>query len=506
MMWTRRLGFGSRRSLRRLVALLLIAIGGAAWCQDAPQSQNESLREELRPCHLTANEGRQEVEALCGTFAVPLDPNAPEGKRIDLFVAIVEALAEEPRPDPLVVLAGGPGDAATRFFAMSETAFSRTLRRRDVLLVDQRGSGNSAPLHCEELQQASRLDLSGADVDNLVELALDCLRKTAHDPRFFTTSLAVADLDLVRQALGYEGLNLYGISYGTRVAQHYLRRFPQRVRSAVLDGVLPTQVALGPDIALASQAALEALFERCRAEAACAAAYPQLQQRFNATLERLREAPVDVSFGHPRTGAATDMTVDHTVLAGVVRLLLYSPQTASLLPPLIEAAHLGDYRHWAAQATVVSEALSELAIGLNYAVMCTEDEPFWPSIDMAAQANTYLGTTLVDVTRGVCGTWPTGFMDEGFKQPLESDAPILLLSGELDPITPPRYAELAAQSLTNAVSVVAPGEGHGMLTVPCLQHVMAEFLDTADPSALDLSCVERIRPVPLFTSALGPAP
>lgn len=496
----------SRRSLRRLATLLSIAIGGAAWCQDAPRNQNESLREELRPCHLTANEGRQEVEALCGTLAVPLDPNAPEGERIDLFVAIVEALAEEPRPDPLVVLAGGPGDAATRFFAMSEAAFSRTLRRRDVLLVDQRGTGNSAPLHCEELQQASRLDLSGADVDSVVELALDCLRKMANDPRFFTTSLAVADLDLVREALGYERLNLYGISYGTRVAQHYLRRFPQRVRSVVLDGVLPTQVALGPDIALASQAALDALFERCRAEAACAAAYPQLQHRFNATLERLREAPVDVSFNHPRTGATTDMAVDHTVLAGVVRLLLYSPQTASLLPPLVEAAHLGDYRQWAAQATVIDEALGELAVGLNYAVMCTEDVPFWASVDMAAQANTYLGTTLVEVTRGVCETWPAGFMDEGFKQPIESDAPILLLSGELDPITPPRYAELAAQSLTNAMSVVASGEGHGMLTVPCLQHVMAEFLEMADPSALDLSCVERIGPIPLFTSALGPAP
>ena len=483
-----------------------MAIGSAAWCQEPSTRQDESLRQQLRPCHLTASEGRREVDALCGTVAVPLDPSAPDGKRIDLFVALVEALAEEPRPDPLTVLAGGPGDAATRFFAMSEAAFSRILRHRDVLLVDQRGSGASAPLRCESLQDANQLDLAGAPVDELVDLALDCLRATANDPRFFTTSLAVADLDRVRQALGYERLNLYGISYGTRVAQHYLRRFPRHVRRVVLDGVVPPEVALGPDISLDSQAALQGLFQRCRAEAACQAAYPQLQRRFDATRARLREAPAEVSFNHSRTGEALAMTVDHAVLAGVVRLLLYSPQTASLLPPLIEAAYLGDYRQWAAQATAVNEALGDLAMGLNYAVMCTEDVPFWHRVDMAAQARTFLGATLVEVTRGVCRTWPAGALDEGFKQPLASDAPILLLSGELDPVTPPRYAELAARSLVNAVSVVAAGQGHGMFTVPCLQQVMAEFLETDDPAELDLRCVERIRPTPLFTSALGPAP
>lgn len=506
MTFIKRLARDPNWDRRPLIAFLSIAMSGAVWCQEQPLREDESLRERLRPCHLTANEGRQEVDAQCGTLAVPLDPSAPDGKRIELFVAMVEALAEEPRPDPLTVLAGGPGDAATRFFAMSEAAFSRILRHRDVVLVDQRGSGASAPLHCESLQGASSLDLAGAQVDDLVELALDCLRATANDPRFFTTSLAVADLDRVRAALGYERLNLYGISYGTRVAQHYLRRFPQHVRRVVLDGVVPPEVALGPDISLDSQAALQGLFQRCQAEFACQAAYPQLRQRFDAMLERLREAPAEVSFKHPRTGEDLAMTVDDTVLAGVVRLLLYSPQTASLLPPLIEAAYLGDYRQWAAQATVVNETLGDLAVGLNYAVMCAEDVPFWANVDMAAQAGTFLGATLVQVTRGVCRTWPAGALDEGFKQPLASDAPILLLSGELDPVTPPRYAELAARSLTNAMSVVAAGQGHGMFAVPCLQHVMAEFLETDDPSEVDLRCVERIRPTPLFTSALGPAP
>ena len=478
---------------RWLVVCVLSMLGSAAG-------------QELRSCHLTADEGRREVDALCTSVAVPLDPQAPDGDRIELFVAVVEALAEEPLADPLTVLAGGPGDAATRFFAMNEAAFSRILRSRDVLLVDQRGTGASAPLHCEKLEQANLLDQVGANVDELAELTLDCLRTVAHDPRFFTTSLAVADLDRMREALGYERLNLYGISYGTRVAQHYLRRYPQRVRSVVLDGVLPASVALGPDIALDSQAALEGVFDRCAAEPSCRAAHPQLRQRFKATFERLRAAPAVVSFNHPRSGAALDLTVDHTVLAGVVRLLLYSPQTASLLPPLIEAAQRGDYRQWAAQAVLISEALGELAMGLNYAVMCTEDVPFWPPLDRAAQARTFMGATLLEVAERVCRAWPAGALDEDFKQPLVSDAPVLLLSGERDPITPPRYAERVAQTLPNAVSVVASGQGHGMLMVPCLQRVMADFVETADPTALDLRCVERIRPLPLFTSALGPAP
>ena len=481
-------------SVWRLVAGLSLALGGSVCAQ------------ELQPCHLTANEGRQEVDALCTTVAAPLDPTAPDGERIELFVAVVEALAEEPVADPLTIIAGGPGDAATRFFAMSEAAFSRVLRHRDVLLVDQRGTGGSAPLHCEGLEQASLLDAVGADATALAELALDCLRTVAYDPRFFTTSLAVEDLDRVRAALGYERLNLYGISYGTRVAQHYLRRYPQHVRSVVLDGVLPATVALGPDVALDSHAALDALFDRCEAEPACVAAYPQLRQRFDATLARLRDAPVAVSFQHPRTGAALDLTVDHTAMAGVVRLLLYSPQSASLLPPLVEAAYGGDYRRWAAQAYMVGEALGELAMGLNYAVMCTEDVPFWGDVDLAAQARTYMGATLVEVARRVCQRWPAGALHEDLKQPLVSDAPILLLSGELDPITPPRYAALVAQELSNAVSVVASGQGHGMLMVPCLQRVIAEFVDTANPAALDLRCVERIRPTPLFTSVLSPAP
>ena len=460
---------------------------------------------QLEPCRLAAHEGRVEAEASCGLLPVPLDAAAPDGETIELFVAVARALAEEPAPDPLVVIAGGPGDAATRFFAQSQAAFARILRRRDILLVDQRGTGQSAPLHCEELESSAAVEL-GSDVDALVRMTLNCASALPRDPRFFTTGQAVQDLERVRVALGYRRLNLYGISYGTRVAQHYARRFPDNVRSVMLDGVVPPALALGPEVALNSQAALEALFERCRADSACGESYPHLAARFDEALARLRAKPAQVTFDHPRTGEATTAPVDHMTMGAVVRLLLYSPVSASLLPALVEAAHGGDYRALAAQAHFVAEALKGLASGLNYAVMCAEDEPFWGEVDMAAQAATYLGTGFMEIGRRVCAGWPRGAADADLREPLAGDVPVLLLSGELDPITPPRYAEEARQGLTNSRSLVGKGQGHGMLLAPCAQRLMADFVDGADPGALDVSCMERVRPFPPFASPMGPGP
>lgn len=459
---------------------------------------------ELSGCDLTASEGRQEVTARCGELAVALDPERPDGEQIELRVALVDALAEQAEPDPLFVIAGGPGDAATGFFAATEGAFARILRRRDIVLVDQRGSGASAPLNCDALEEDRLGEI--VDLEIVVDAAVECLGQLDHDPRFFTTSIAVRDLDEVREALGYERVNLYGISYGTRVAQHYLRRYPERTRSVILDGVVSPDIPLGPDVALVSQEALDALFERCREDQECRSAYPDLPARFNAVLDRLGDAPVVVTIDHPRTGEPTETTIDRYTMIAVVRLLIYSPRTASVLPALIESAYEGDYRALAAHAMFVSESVENLAPGLNYAVACTEDAPYMGDVDFDALAATYMGTTFVDALNRVCERWPAGTMDEDLRELVETDVPVLLLSGELDPITPPRYASAAAARMTNTIDIVGRGQGHGMLTVACAQGLMAKFVDRPDADELDLGCVDRIRPFPLFTSPMGPAP
>ena len=459
---------------------------------------------DLSPCDLSAWDGRQEVDAECGTLVVPLNPNDPDGETIELFVAVVPALAEQPSPDPLVVIAGGPGEAATRFYVTAAGAFTRIVRNRDIVLVDQRGTGRSAPLQCGSNQDDPFLTAGG--VDGMIDASVQCLEGLDHDPRFFTTSIAVRDLERVREALGYEELNLYGVSYGTRVAQHYLRRYPDRARRIILDSVVPPEVALGPEVALASQAALDALFNRCEADNGCRDAFPDLRQHFDEVLEKLRGAPVEIVLDHPRTGDSVDVVVDHWMLVGVVRLLVYHPQTASLLPVLIEASHRGDYRALATQAFVITEGIEDLAVGLNNAVVCTEDIPFVRDVDVEAQAATYMGSAFMEIVAGICEHWPRGLLDDDLREPLVSDTPALILAGELDPITPPRYVRQAAAGLSHAVEVVGRGQGHGMLMVGCAQRLMAEFLDIDEVGALDLECVGRMRPFPLFISRMGPGP
>ena len=461
---------------------------------------------DLAPCTLTASEGRQEVRGRCTTLEVPLDPDDPAGETIGLHVAVVPAIVDTPAPDPLTVIAGGPGDASTRFFVQVHGAFEQVRRTRDIVLVDQRGTGKSAPLHCENFRELGPLADVATNIDTLVGMTLECLDKLAPDPRFFTTSLAVLDLDRVRAALGYEQLNLYGISYGSRVAQHYARRFPERTRSVILDGVVPAVVALGPDTAVESQRALEAMLERCRTDPGCDAAFPDLARHFDAVLTRLEEAPARVAFEHPRTAELQEVVVDRLTMAGVVRLLLYSPVTTSVLPVLIDAAYRGDYKPLVTQGYLASLGVEELAMGLNYAIVCTEDEPFARAVDVEAQRATYMGTAFMDMLRRVCARWPRGPIDDDFKEPLASDVPVLFLTGGEDPITPPRYVPLAAQRLTNYGELVGPGQGHGMLASGCVPRIMAEFVDAADPAGLDLDCAERMRPFPLLTSPLGPAP
>lgn len=459
---------------------------------------------ELSPCKLAANEGRQEVAARCGRVSVPLDWNDASRGDIELRVAVVAAFAERGAADALTVIAGGPGQAATGFFAATSAAFERIRRRRDIVLVDQRGTGGSAALNCAGFANQQTMV---ADVDEAVRLMLECLADLPHDPRTFTTSMAVRDLDHVRQQLGYAQLNLFGISYGTRVAQHYARRYPQHTRTLVLDGVVPPSLSLGPDVPLRSQAALDAYFTRCADDADCRAAYPRLEDRFYEVLERLRSRAPEVSYVHPRNGESKTMRFDHMAFAGLVRLMIYSPLTASVLPTLIDAAHAGDYANLAARADAShSQLADELAIGLNYAVQCAEDEPFWGEVDMDAQAATYLGSAFVETATRVCEAWPRGAVDDDLKEPLQTDKPVLLLSGELDPITPPSYADLAAEGLANHLHVVGPGQGHGMVAVGCAQRLIADFVDSADFQALDLDCVDRLAPFPLFVSPMGPSP
>jgi pimeloyl-ACP methyl ester carboxylesterase len=343
----------------------------------------------------------------------------------------------------------------------------------------------------------------------LAALARECLAKLPGRPQFYTTSIAVRDLETVRTALGYAEVNLYGISYGTRVAQHYARRYPEHTRAVVLDGVVPPTLVLGPSIAIESQRALAGVFARCAAEAACNGRFPALADQFARLDARLRDGPVSVTLADPVTGERRDVAVTPAHLLTMARMLVYSSETASLLPLLVhEAATRGDYAPLAAQAEMLGDELeATIAMGMHNSVACAEDEPrFAGAVDRAALEATLMGTTMVDALVAICGAWPRGPVDPDFAEPLDSAAPALLLSGQFDPATPESYGEEAVRGFANGRHIVVPGQGHGVLRLPCMQRLVRQFIDDGSAAALDVACVDAIKPAPFFLSFSGSAP
>jgi pimeloyl-ACP methyl ester carboxylesterase len=340
-------------------------------------------------------------------------------------------------------------------------------------------------------------------------LARDCLAKLPGRPQFYTTSIAVGDLEAVRAALGYPKINIFGGSYGTRVAQHYARRYPERTRTIVLDGIVPPDLALVPQIAIESQRALDGVFKRCAADAECNRRFPALATQFAQIDARLRKSPVSVTIADPVTGVRRAIKVTRAHLVTMARMLTYSPWTASLMPLLIhDAATNGNYAPLAAQAEMAGEDLEEMiAMGMHNSVVCAEDAPrFTGAVDHTALAASYIGPMMLEGMTAICEIWPHGPVDADFAKPLDSAVPALLLSGEFDPATPASYGAAAARGFRNGLHLVVPGQGHGQTRLSCVQKLIRRFIEHGTSKNLDTACIESIRPAPFFLSFSGGAP
>ncbi|HET8690565.1 MAG TPA: alpha/beta fold hydrolase [Steroidobacteraceae bacterium] len=481
---------------------LLVAATLLAFAAEAAESPLP-----LADCRISDVDGLVSTAARCGKLEVPENPAEPEGRKIALAVAVVPAVAAKAKPDPVVLIAGGPGQGSIEGFAPLLDAFAGLRRERDLLLVDQRGTGGSNRLDCDIPDDA--LETGDIPPARLAALARDCLAKLPGRAGFYTTSVAVRDLEAVRAALGYERLNLFGGSYGTRVAQHYARRYPERTRTITLDGVVPPGLALVPRIAIESQRALDGVFARCAADAACNSRFPALPQQLAKLDAALRKAPAAIRLADPLTAKPREGQFTRSALVAAIRLLLYSPATASLLPLLVhEAATNGNVVPLAAQAEMAGEALEQaIAFGMHNSVVCAEEAPrFGESADRAALEATLIGPQMVDGMAAICGVWPRGPVDEDFAQPLRSDVPALLLSGEFDPATPADWGARAAAGFSDVRHLVFPGQAHGQERLRCAQRIIRQFVDAGTATSLDTACVDEIRPAPFFLSFSGSAP
>ena len=449
------------------------------------------------------------VAARCGELAVPENRDRPDGRKIDIFVAVLPANTASPRSDPLVILAGGPGQAASQLAPLAARLYD-VRRMRDIVLIDQRGTGRSSPLKCEAFKPNEDIEAS-FDMDS-VPKARECVRELAAsgvDLRQYTTDAWVADIDTVRAALGYPRLNLWGGSYGTRVALAYVRRHPDRVRSIVLDGIVPPEMVVPRDVWPSRERALEDVLAACAASQACRDRHPDLRVTLSQLERDLGAQGRRIEFQDPRTGRAQTATVTFDVVLGGIHATTYAPERSALLPEIIARAAAGDFGPLlAATQSSVGDLGEQINAALHYSVICSEDAPrVTPGErrDLERLRSRALATNMLDV----CAIWPRGTPAPDTTTPVKSDVPALLLSGGLDPVTPPSAAAAVAATLPNSRHVVARGYGHIVSAQACVPRLISEFVEAASTATLSASCIEflgRTKSSPLWPDRLGPRP
>ena len=443
----------------------------------------------------------------CGALEVPENRARPQGRQLSIFIAILPANTLTPNPDPLVLLAGGPGQAASTLgpFALQLAAVRRT---RDIVLIDQRGTGRSSPLDCPAFGPDEHAEF---DIDP-VPKSLLCLWQLAArnvDASQYTTGAWVADLDAVRDALGYRQWNLWGGSYGTRVAQEYLRRHPEHVRSVVLDGVAPPSLRISFDVWRTRDDAVDDVMAACQASPPCAKAHPDPAGTLEAIERNLGDGKT-ITLRDPRTGLAREMHIDFGMVVGALQPLTYAPEAASLIPELLALARDGEFAPLlAASLVVIGDLPDQFNAALHYSVTCAEDVPRVTHAERVNGVADDRVRALARRTLAVCDQWPKGSYPPDFTQPVTSGVPVLLLSGGLDPVTPPAYAAEVAKGLPNSRQVVAKGFGHVVSTRVCAPRLIAAFVDDAGFATLPQDCIgflEHSQRPPPWPDRLAPQP
>lgn len=466
--------------------LLLLLLAGAS--QAAPVG--------ARRCHLPG------VEETLRCYDLPVPLAAPNGPALTLHVTVAPAFREAARPDPVFVLAGGPGEAGSDVLPLLATAFRRVRATRDIVFIDQRGTGMSGKLDCparpeQETMIEARLD----------QEMFDCIAAAKQRPdrplSAYTTANAARDIEQVRLALGYGQINVWGGSYGTRLGQVYARAYPASVRTLVLDGVAaPDQIipAGGRD----SQSALDNLFNTCAKDVECNRAYPGLRAEFGAVSARVDKGGVVVAMADPRTAQPVKITMSNARYLGTIHSILYSPPDTRRLPFLIHSAYLGHWEPFVARRNLANDFAADgaNAILLHLAVVCAEDVPRMTPQLLASDAGV-LTRTMIERMPAMCKA--IDVPPVAWREPAMIAAPALLFSGALDPVTPPHRAAAAATYMRNARHIVVANAGHGVSQLGCAPRLLRTFLDNPG-KPLDAACLDEI-PAPSFQlGSAGPQP
>ncbi len=450
----------------------------------------------LKPCQLAGIDEK----LFCGKLTVFENRETLSGRTIDLNLVVLPGFDQKTKAEPMFTLAGGPGASSAEGAEFFAAAGKDYRRRRDVVCVDQRGTGKSNRLAIPREKTANYYLGEMFPIDYVKEMR-HALEQRA-DLTKYTTSIAMNDLDEVRAWLGYDRINLFGASYGTQAALVYMRQHPEHVRSAILLAVAPTDLKMPLHHSESAARAMDLLLGECERDAACHAAFPQIRNDWKNALAQLEKQPARVEYSSADKAAPATVEIQRGVFAEKIRTWMYGRDKAARIPMIVHHAASGDFAPFLQQA--IGPSIPDfVADGMYLSVTCAEDVPFINQEEAAKlNADNPFGNYRVFQQTRACGMWPRGKIPTDFLKPVSSNAPVLIFSGNMDPVTPPKYGEEVAKLLRNSTHIIIAQAGHGVdgLKDPgCIDRIAIEFLDKGDAKNLDVSCVERMAPPPFVT-------
>lgn len=439
-------------------------------------------------------------EVLCGTYEVMENRRVRKGAKIRLNFIILPAWTLDPAPDPVFIFSGGPGQGSADTVEYFAWEYEKLRWERDIVLIDQRGTGQSNGLHCQRIgdPDSAQTYLQDMFPEDYVKNCRKELENKAN-LRHYDSTTAMQDIDDLRGALGYDQINIIGSSYGSYAGIVYMKYFPERVRSAFLTHTAMPSWTYSGTIAPNTEAALERLLEDCAADPDCAADYPFLRQQLDQILDQLKMSPAMVPIINPITGVPENVTFTYNNFIHGVRSMLYRTSASKWIPAFI---------HWAANGVFapIAEYTADYLYGINNNIMdgmylcvtCTETIPYIDYAEARALAQgTFMGTYRLDQQKNACEWWVRGEHPADFHEMYPMNIPALIISGEIDPVTPPPHGEELAGYLPNSLHVIIPNAGHEFGTVweGCLDDIVAQFISQGSVDGLDASCVnQHVRP------------
>ncbi|WP_297895254.1 alpha/beta hydrolase [Shewanella sp.] len=471
-----------RTRMLSISALMLAMVSTATWASDV-KSQQINTANKTDTCYVEGVSDRLN----CGFVTVPENPNKPDGKQIQVHYVVLPAVKNANHEEALLAIAGGPGQSAIDNAASFNTMLSKVRQQRDILLIDQRGTGRSNLLQCDQGAQ-SALSFDDENIDSLAE-AQKCLASIDADVSQYGSLNAITDFEAVRAHLGYKKLHVYGISYGTRMAQLYMRLYPEHLATVTLDGIVPMQQSV-LEISSAIDRGFELLFKDCQETTACHGQFPELKAEFEQVAATLANAPITDKVSDPVTGEKTLLTMTRGKFYGAIRMALYQTNVRALVPHAIHQAAKNNFQPLLGLYALTIDNAG-MAMGMHASVVCGEDmHRITPAMREQAK-NSFMGRTMLEGLEATCTAWKVPAVDASFSEPISSDIPTLLLSGEIDPATPPSWGELAMEKLTNAKHFIAPYATHGVAYQSCANNLIADLVRSGSVKDLDGECLKK---------------